>query len=190
VCRSGVSQTPFSDATWRRALAERSLVATIAKDFLGHGLDHDELIDEGLIGVCRAVETYHNSMGKWSVCAFRHAKIAIKEAVYRSQLVRRPWRVLWRAKPAGGGARLCGGRAVDLLPARGDRIPPGEWARAEAALARLDDQERAVIAGRFGLDGPERTLREIGTEIGRDRRRVAQMERAAIAKLRRAVGGA
>jgi RNA polymerase sigma factor (sigma-70 family) len=64
-------------------------------------------------------------------------------------------------------------------------------ARAEVCeLPRLLDhasaRERAVIEARYGLDGPERTLRELGQRIGVSAERVRQIEEAGLAKMRTA----
>jgi RNA polymerase primary sigma factor len=65
-------------------------------------------------------------------------------------------------------------------------------ARAEVCeLPRLLDhasaRERAVIEARYGLDGPERTLRELGQRIGVSAERVRQIEEAGLAKMRTAL---
>jgi RNA polymerase sigma factor (sigma-70 family) len=65
-------------------------------------------------------------------------------------------------------------------------------ARAEVCeLPRLLDhasaRERAVIEARFGLGGPERTLRELGQRIGVSAERVRQIEEAGLEKMRTAL---
>jgi thioredoxin len=54
-------------------------------------------------------------------------------------------------------------------------------------LDELDDRERAILGGRFGLDGPERTLRELAATLGVSAERVRQLEQRALGKLREAV---
>jgi RNA polymerase sigma factor (sigma-70 family) len=58
-------------------------------------------------------------------------------------------------------------------------------------MARLLDhtsaRERAVIEARFGLAGPERTLRELGQRIGVSAERVRQIEEAGLEKMRTAL---
>jgi RNA polymerase primary sigma factor len=50
-------------------------------------------------------------------------------------------------------------------------------------LAALTDSERIVISGRFGLGGPEQTLRALGEHLGVSAERVRQIERLALEKL-------
>jgi RNA polymerase sigma factor (sigma-70 family) len=58
-------------------------------------------------------------------------------------------------------------------------------------LERLDGRERTILRGRFGLDGPERTLRELALALGVSAERVRQIEARALDKLREAaLGGA
>jgi RNA polymerase primary sigma factor len=63
--------------------------------------------------------------------------------------------------------------------------------RAEAEdlgrlLGRLDCRERMIVRGRFGLDGPARTLRELACELRVSAERVRQIETRALAKMREA----
>jgi RNA polymerase primary sigma factor len=67
---------------------------------------------------------------------------------------------------------LLDARSVDILP---------------ALLDGLTERERQVVCARFGLDGPARTLRELGSSLGLTGERVRQIERGALDKLRAAV---
>lgn len=52
------------------------------------------------------------------------------------------------------------------------------------ALQTLNERERKVIEAFFGIDQPEKTLEEIGTEYGLTRERVRQIKEKAIRRLR------
>jgi len=57
----------------------------------------------------------------------------------------------------------------------------------EHLLARLDERQRKILELRFGLDGhdgPQRTFKEIGKQIGLTRERVRQLEIKALANLK------
>jgi RNA polymerase primary sigma factor len=52
-----------------------------------------------------------------------------------------------------------------------------------ALLSGLSDRERAVLAARYGLQGEEQSLRQIGERLGLSAERVRQLERRALDKL-------
>jgi RNA polymerase primary sigma factor len=51
-------------------------------------------------------------------------------------------------------------------------------------LTRLSARERNVVESRYGLDGPERTLRDLGQSMGVSAERVRQIEQTALEKMR------
>jgi RNA polymerase sigma factor (sigma-70 family) len=57
-------------------------------------------------------------------------------------------------------------------------------------LAGLSERERAVLQARYGLDGEERSLRDLAQKLGLSAERVRQIERRALGKLEAAAGAA
>jgi len=55
-------------------------------------------------------------------------------------------------------------------------------------LSGLADRERAILRARYGLDGDERSLRDIAGELGLSAERVRQLERRALGKLAAGAG--
>jgi RNA polymerase primary sigma factor len=61
-----------------------------------------------------------------------------------------------------------------------------EIEQIRALLGSLNDRERMILRARYGLDGPEESLRDIGERIGLSGERVRQIEERALGKLRAA----
>ena len=82
------------------------------------------------------------------------------------------------------------GSLIDVMPNKDSPEPDNmlvmESLREEIkrALQTLNERERKVIEAFFGIDQPEKTLEEIGTEYGLTRERVRQIKEKAIRRLR------
>ena len=58
----------------------------------------------------------------------------------------------------------------------------------DGLLEVLDPREKKIISQRFGLDGGKpKTLEDVGKDFGITRERIRQLQKAALAKLRRAL---
>jgi RNA polymerase primary sigma factor len=85
------------------------LVIHVAKTFLGHGLSLQDLIQEGNLGLMRAVEKFEPERGfKFSTYAFWWIKQSIQRALaYKSAMIRIPMQKQeWRRKVMRASAEL------------------------------------------------------------------------------------
>jgi RNA polymerase primary sigma factor len=102
------------------------------------------------------------------------------------------WRTRALQEPLSGREGV-GGTFGDLLrdPAAEDgyeRVPLRLLAAELSALiGGLSEREQTILCGRYGIGGPERTLRALGESLGVSAERVRQIEQLALGKLLEAV---
>jgi RNA polymerase sigma factor (sigma-70 family) len=88
----------------------------------------------------------------------------------------------------GGGATLGDLLADPHAEEAYERVPQRIALQAlPQLLEELNARERRILRARFGLDGPEQTLREVAEGLGVSAERVRQLEQRALDKLRVAV---
>ena len=65
-------------------------------------------------------------------------------------------------------------------------LDSAEIEQVRALLSSLNQRERMILRARYGLDGQEESLRDIGERIGLSGERVRQIENRALGNLRAA----
>jgi RNA polymerase sigma factor (sigma-70 family) len=145
-------------------------VRAIARSYAGLGLDLDDLIQEGSLGLLAAARTYDPAGG---VPFTAYARLPIEDAICRALTANSRACVLPLAEPDDGA------------PDPADRLHDAE-ARAvlRQAVGELDARWRHVLVLRHGLiDDRPHSLAEVGRALGISRGRVREIETRALNRL-------
>jgi RNA polymerase sigma factor (sigma-70 family) len=215
------------------------LIAGVARSYRGaSAVEHAELMQEGVVGLLRALERYDPELGTpfWAYATWwvRQAmqqlvaelsgpivlsdralrqlvQIKAAQRAFGSRQFREPSlrelegatgvtrehveRLVAAARPAQAFDEPLGDAGSPLSELLADRNAEDAYEqvmhrdvarRLPAMLAQLSHREADVVRARYGFDGCERTLREIGDGLGVSAERVRQIEAASLGKLREA----
>ena len=169
------------------------LVAHIARQYARPGVDQDDLISIGSLGLMKAVSTFRPEAGRLTAYASRCIENEIRMA-FRSERKHRD--VVLMGDSLGRDADGSEVQLSDILGTEPDLVPREAETAIEAGRAIslmdevLDGREREVVRLRCGLfDGEPKPQHEVARRLGISRSYVSRIEKKALGKLRRALEG-
>ena len=184
------------DLAARDALIEHNLrlVAHIAKKYQGSGIDADDMVSIGAIGLMKAVSSFRPEAGKLTTYASRCIE---NEILMQLRAGRKTRGTVQLDDPIGMDKEGNEVRLTDLLGTDKNEVSDAAETAIESARALrllrtplLDAREKRVVQMRYGLlDGAPRPQHEVAKALGISRSYVSRIEKKALEKLRKALGG-
>lgn len=179
------------DAATRLIEHNLRLVAHIAKKYNQSGIDQDDLISIGSLGLIKAVHTFRPEAGKLTAYASRCIENEIL-MFFRSNRKNRN-QVLW-GESVGKDKDGNEVQLSELLGTDANLVPDTAETNIESNRAMrlmdtvLDAREAEVIRLRYGLlDGEPQTQHQLAEKLGISRSYVSRIEKKALEKLRHAL---
>ncbi len=183
------------DESARGELVEHNLrlVAHIAKKYAGCGIDQDDLVSIGSIGLIKAVRSYRPETGRLATFASRCIENEILMALRSNRKTRGDVSLNMPVGTDKEGNEIM---LLDILGTDENEVPDTVALRVESkraiAILRevLDARERTVILMRYGLaDGKIHSQNEIAALLGISRSYVSRLEKKALEKMRNRLNG-
>ena len=176
------------------------LVVKIANDYKRYGMDFEDVVSNGVIGLLKAIDKFNPEKGAFSQYASAWINTCIREGFEK-------WRLIHTKRYDRMTAEERSASVVDSLNEKigngetefanrlaSDEASPSEVVEKASSIKAMQDainnvldaREQFIIRSRYGLDGlQELTLREIAEKFGLTHERVRQIEVTALLKIRR-----
>jgi RNA polymerase sigma factor (sigma-70 family) len=166
----------------RLVRANLRLVVSIVRGYRGRALSFPDLIQEGNLGLLRAVDKYELGHGTRFAS---YARPWVRLFVYRAAVRSYKCRLL----PAADLGEVLDPAASGPGPLQ-QALTAEQAQKAVALLGRLRPPRGQVLAWRYGLEGERLTLAEVGRRLGVTRARARQLEAEGLQRLREWMRGA
>ena len=147
--------------------ANLKFVVTLAKQYVGKGVDIEDLISEGNIALFKAASKYHRHTNKRFV-------------VYAAPFIREAMDKTIGEQSDTAASQI---KREESLQDYTSTINEAMIDEIEQALDVLDERQRHIIRHAYGIGAHHKTLAEIGEEMGLKRERVRQIRDKAVRKL-------
>lgn len=181
------------DAEARLKLIEHNLrlAAHIAKKYVHSGVDQDDLVSIGSIGLIKAVNTFRADAGRLTTYASRCIENEILMYLRANRKNRNVLLMDGTVSDDGDGNELSLSNLIGTAPnAVADEVETAIESRRAVELMEtvLDAREIRVLRLRYGLDGGEsQPQHEIARKLDISRSYVSRIEKRALEKLRAAL---
>ena len=175
------------------------LVLKVANDYKWFGMDFEDIVSSGTIGLLKAIDKFDPEKGTFSACASAYINKYIRMALdsYRGIHTKRYDRMTQEERSSciveSLNEKVGDGETEFAESLASDEASPSEAVEKASSIKAmhdaidnaLDSREQFIIRSRYGLDGNGvLTLREIAEKLGMTHERVRQIEVSALTKLR------
>lgn len=176
-------------------------VVSVARQYTGKGVELDDLVSEGTIGMLDAAAKFDTEKGTnfvgYADSFIRkniEAAIDLQSGLYRIPKKERTATRERQCKAVSIDAPLSEGNAFSLLDVLVNKDSPNPEQQAtykrimdelDDCLMVLDNKEREVVVNFYGLGQSRLTLAEIGNNLGVKRERARQIRDKAVRKMAR-----
>lgn len=185
----------------RLVRANLRFVIVLAKEYVGHGLELNDLVAEGNVGLVQASRRYDARTGRrFTAYVAPLIRKSMEKAIAQQRNAmnvpknERTPATLRRTTTVSVDAQRAGGNRLSLLQVLRNEDAADTDAAAmqqllteelKAGLHVLDERERRVIVNYYGIDTERCTMAEIGKEMGLKRERVRQIRKRALRRMHR-----
>lgn len=188
-----LSKISDEDSNSKQILVERNLrlVVYIAKKFENTGVDLEDLISIGTIGLMKAINTFNTDKNiKLATYASRCIENEILMYLRRSNRIKGEVSIDEPLNQDRDGNELL---LSDILGTDEDIISKNleeevDYKLLKIAISKLTDKEKYIMNLRFGMDGyKEKTQKEVADLLGISQSYISRLEKKIMLKMRKEI---
>lgn len=175
----------------KRKLIEHNmrLVVYVAKRFIGCGVETDDLISVGSIGLIKAVNSYKSDKNiKMATYASKCIENEILMYLRKTSKTKQEVSIFEPLNVDSEGNKLTLEDCIESIEEnpQNDLEQELEKKILNFVLKRLNDREQEIISLRFGLNGgEEQTQKEVADYLGISQSYISRLEKKIVSKLKR-----
>lgn len=173
-----------TDIKYRNIILESNLkfVFSVAKKYKGYGVDMEDLISEGNLGLIKAIEKFDTDKDVkfisyaifWIKAYIINYINKVQNKNYNEIVYDEPYEIL------EDECKLFNSEIEEHI----SNVEKNTKLKVETLMSVLDDREKNILEMYFGINGDEMTLDDIGEILNISKERVRQCKIVAIRKMR------